>query len=93
MGLPKANKVIFLDVPPAVSKELIKSRGIHKSDTKKDVQEDDEKHLYNAYHAGKYVSTICNWDRIECTEDGRLKSIEEISDLIWQTVSADLNKK
>lgn len=92
LGLPKANKVIFLDVPPAVSRELIKSRGIHKSDTKKDVQEDDEKHLYNAYHAGKYVSAICNWDTIECTTDGQLKSIEDIADMIWQSVEPDLNR-
>jgi dTMP kinase len=92
LGLPRANKVIFLDVPPDVSRQLIASRGIHKSDTKKDVHEDDSSHLDKAYRAGKYVSKICKWDTIECTENGNLKSIEDISELVWQAVSEDLMK-
>lgn len=90
LGLPRADQVIFLDVSPDVSAELIRSRGIHKSDTKKDLQEDDSEHLSRAYHAGKYVSAICGWTTINCTDNGKMKSIEDISELIWQAVEPNL---
>lgn len=90
LKLPRADKVIFLDVPVEVSMRLMEERGIHKTGTKKDVHEEDPNHLIHAYNAGKYVGKKFGWDIINCTENGILKSRKEISDIIWDRVKNDL---
>lgn len=92
LKLPRPDRVIFLDVPVEVSMKLMEERGIHKTGTKKDVHEEDPNHLRHAYDAGKYVGNKFGWDMIDCTENGKLKSIEDISDIIWQRVKNDLDK-
>lgn len=90
LKLPKADRVIFLDVPVDVSLRLMEERGAYKAGTKKDVHEEDPNHLRHAYNAGKYVGKKFGWDMIDCTENGKLKSREEISDIIWDRVKSDL---
>jgi len=91
--LPRPDKVIFLDVPLEVSKALMEERGILKSNTKKDVHEENSDHLRKAYESGKYCSEKLGWQTIPCTKDGKIKSIEEISELIWSVVWPDLQKQ
>lgn len=89
LKLPRPDRVLFLDVPVEVSVRLAHEREGFKSNTKKDIHEESSDHLYRAYKSGKYVSEKYGWDIIECTSNGQLKSIEEISDIIWNTVSND----
>lgn len=91
LGLPRPNRVMFLDVPVNVSRKLMEERGIHKTGTVKDVHEENPEHLIQAYNSGKYVSEKFGWDVIPCTKDGNMKSIEEISGLIFDKVKQDLN--
>lgn len=93
LKLPRPNRVVFLDVPVEVSRKLMKERGLHKSNTEKDVHEQDSEHITRAYNSGKYVSEKYKWDTIECTENGNMKSIETISNLIWNIVKNDIEKK
>jgi dTMP kinase len=90
LKLPRPNKVIFLDVPINVSSKLMEERGIHKTGTVKDVHEENPDHLVKAYNSGKYVSQKYNWEVIPCTKDENMKSISEISDLIWESVKEDI---
>ncbi|MGN0960971.1 MAG: dTMP kinase [Christensenellales bacterium] len=90
LKLPKPDRVFFLDVPIEVSLKLMEERGIHKTGTAKDVHEQDPNHLKHAYNAGKYVGEKFGWDMINCVDNGKLKSIEEISELIWSRVKDDL---
>lgn len=92
LKLPRPDRVIFLDVPVGVSMKLMEERGVHKTGTPKDVHEEDPNHLRHAYDAGKYVGNKFGWDMIDCTENGKLKSIEDISDIIWQRVKNDLDE-
>lgn len=82
LSLPKADEVLFLDVPVEVSKRLANERKNLKAGTKKDIHENDRSHLQNAYYAGKYVAKKFGWKVINCTKDGQIKSIEEIHELI-----------
>ena len=92
LKLPKADKVLFLDVPIDVSLQLIKERGEYKSAKAKDIHEESREVLENAYNSGKYVGKKFGWDIIPCTtDDNKLKSIEEISELIWDSVQQDLS--
>lgn len=93
LRLPRADKVIFLDVPVDVSMRLMEERGVHKTGTKKDVHEEDPNHLRHAYDTGKYVGKKFGWDMIDCTDNGKLKSREEISDIIWDRVKKDLENR
>lgn len=93
MKLPRPNRVIFLDVPVEVSLRLAHERPSLKANTKKDIHEENPDHIYRAYNSGKYVSEKYGWDVIQCTENGQMKSIEEISDLIWERVSKDFDNQ
>lgn len=87
LKLPKPDLVIFLDVPVEVSKKLADSRGEYKSGNKKDILEQDISHLTKAYNSGKYVANKYGWTQISClNESGNLKSIEEISNDIFEVV-------
>ena len=93
LKLPKPDLVIFLDVPVEVSKKLADSRGEYKSGNKKDILEQDIYHLTKAYNSGKYVANKYGWTQISClNENGNLKSIEEISNDIFEVVKKLFNK-
>jgi dTMP kinase len=90
--LPRPDRVLFLDVPLEVSRRLMEERGIHKTNTAKDIHEENADHLRKAYDSGLYCANKLGWDIISCTDKGNMKSIEEISELIWDRVSQDIVK-
>lgn len=73
LKLPKPDITIFLHMPYTSSCELKKNR------KSLDGNEKSETHLKNAEKAYIELSELYNWDRIECVESDRIKSIEEIS--------------
>ncbi len=86
LKLPKANKVIFLDMPVEYSKKLANARTDLKNGEKKDIHELSEDHLRDAYNMGKFVAAALGWDIIHCvSQDGRLKSIDEVHAEIMNT--------
>ena len=72
LQLPKPDKTIYLHVPYKVSMELLKKR------ENLDNHERSEEHLKRAEEAYIELSELYNWDRIECVEENRLRSVEEI---------------
>lgn len=87
LKLPRADKVIFLDVPPEVSIRLAHERGELKAGTKQDIHEKDSNHLIDAYNSGKYVANKYGWTVIDCVQDGNLKSIEQIHEEIYSNIN------
>lgn len=92
LKLPRADKVIFLDVPVEISKKLANSRENLKAGTEKDIHEKDKSHLEMAYEAGKYVSQKFNWDVIPCTQEGKLLPIDKIHEMIYSSIKELLGK-
>lgn len=92
MKLPRPNRVIYLDVPLEVSQELAKARQGFKTGEAKDIHEQDPDHMRRAYESGKYVREKYGWDVISCIENGKMKSIETISELIFDRVIEDIEK-
>ena len=79
LKLPRPDIIFFLDMPPALSIQLAHNRGELKNGQKKDIHEEDENHLINAYNAGKYVANKYGWQTINCESfSGQIKSITEI---------------
>ncbi len=80
LQLPKPDKTIFLHVPYKYTKELMKNRKII------DEAEKSEKHLKQAEEAYIELSELYNWDRIECIENNKIKSIEQINNEILEKI-------
>ena len=79
--LPKPDITIFLHVPYKFAKELKKNR------KNLDIHEKSEKHLINAEKSYLELSEIYNWNYIECIRDNKLRTIEDISDEIYNIVT------
>ena len=87
LKIPKPDKIIFLNVTPEISINLMKKRNELKSGTKNDIQENDINHLVNAYNTGIYIAKKFNWDIINCFDDnGNLKNVQEIQNEIQDKI-------
>ena len=92
LKLPKPDIVFFLDMPVEKSKALANARENLKAGTKKDIHENDKEHLMFAYNTGKEVSLMYGWKEISCVDDeNEIKSIQQISDDIYEIVIKYLN--
>ncbi len=81
LGIPKADSVIFLDMPIEVSQKLLCKR-YDGDETKKDIHEADVNYLYSCRKSALYASEKLNWNVIECNSNDEALTIEEISDKI-----------
>jgi len=78
LKLPKPDKTLFLDVPIEISMKLARERAELKNGQTKDILEKDDEHLINAYEKAKYVAKKYDWITIDCSQDGKIKTIDEI---------------
>lgn len=90
--LPKADLVLFLDVNPKISNNLIKNRK-NKIDnsSKKDIHENDEQYLFNTYENSKKIAKKYNWKIISCYKKDNIKPVSEIHDEILNVVEKFLD--
>ena len=85
--IPKPDINILLYMPTEIWQQLVDkkwNRGY--TDKKRDIHEADLKHLKDAAEAYKYVAQKYNRTIIDSAPNGKLKSIEEISDELWNIV-------
>lgn len=84
-GIPKPDKVFFLNIPPKVSQTLIKNRENKFSHEKqKDIHESNATYLNKAYDNACYLINKYNWDEINCTESEELRAIDDIHEEIYK---------
>ena len=77
LGLPRPDRVLYLDVPPEVSQELLKKR--YQGDvTKKDIHEKDFAFLLHCRDCALYAADKLNWSILNCAAGKTLRSIEDI---------------
>lgn len=86
-GIPKPDKVLFLDVPPEVSQRLVEkkeARDYIKNGSNKDIHEADDNHMDDAYNAALQVVKHFSdtWESIECCKDWNIFSIDIITQKI-----------
>ena len=87
LGLPKPDLVFFLDVPPEVSRELMKNRNNKiTGESEKDIHESNADYITKSYENALYVAKKCGWIVIDCVKNGKLRSIEDINDEIYNLV-------
>ncbi|WP_050608400.1 dTMP kinase [Clostridium niameyense] len=77
--LPKPDCVIFLDMPPKYSKKLMSNRANKFTGGKeKDIHEKNDIYIKNSYDNAKYIANKYNWYRINCVDNDKVKTIDEI---------------
>lgn len=80
IGLPKPDGVIFLDVDPEISFKLMENRkNKFTGEDKKDIHETAKDYLTKTYHNACCLSKLYNWEIINCIENNKIRSIENIS--------------
>lgn len=78
VGIPKPDLVIYLNVPVEESQKLLSGRYSGDED-KKDIHEKDTEYLNRCRVAAKFVAEKSGWQIVECFENGKMRSKEDIS--------------
>lgn len=78
IGIPKPDKVIFLDMPVEVSQKLLVKR-YEGDESKKDIHESDTEYLDRCRKAAVFTARYSGWEIIPCSEYGEPRSVEKIS--------------
>lgn len=85
VGIPKPDKVIFLDMPVEVSQKLLSHRYAG-DNSKKDIHESDVEYLNKCRSAAAFTADFSGWTTIPCAKDGEARSIEDIAEDVLQEV-------
>ncbi|KUO70541.1 MAG: thymidylate kinase [Clostridia bacterium BRH_c25] len=91
LGLPVPDMVIFLDVPPLISNNLMSNRNNKiTGGSKKDIHENDREYLRKTYLNACRIAEKYEWKRIECIANNFLRNIDDIHDEIYDYVVKNL---
>jgi dTMP kinase len=86
--LPKPDKIILLKMNPGIAQRLVAER--KKKDyvtgDPKDLLERDVEHLRAAQETYLYVAKKYNWEIVDCSPKGNLRTPEDIHKEIWNIV-------
>lgn len=86
LGLPRADVVIFLDLPVEIAQKLLSKRYMG-DENKKDIHEADLDYLKKCRKNALYAAEKLNWKVIDCMKnDDEIKSVEEINRVIMSVI-------
>ena len=91
LGLPRPDLVIYLDVPTAFTEKMLRSREA-KTNTHADIHEQDMQYLATCREMGRAAAAFYGWTVIQCVEDGKMRSIEDIHAEIYRHVQKKLEE-
>lgn len=77
LGIPAPDAVIYLNVDPAVSQQLMTAR-YRGDESRKDIHEGNLDYLRRSREAAAYCSQTLGWREIECSQGGVMRPVEEI---------------
>jgi len=86
--IPKPDINILLHIPPEIGQKLVDNKGYrdYVGGNKRDIHEADINHLKEASDAYKYVAEKYNWLIINCAPDNKLRTIEDISNEVFEKI-------
>lgn len=89
LGIPKEDKVIFLDMPIECSQKLLSKR-YNENENKKDIHESHIDYLENCRKSAYYAAKKLSWSIVECSENGEPIDAEIISDKIINIIKKSI---
>lgn len=87
--LPIPDLVLFLNMPPEQSCRLMDNR----REQERDIHEQDLDYLINTYQNACWIARKYNWVIINCFENERIKSIEEINQEVFKVIQDRIIEK
>ena len=81
LKVPSPDKVLFLDVHPAVSQRLIYSR-YHGDETRKDIHEKDYRYLLRCRASAVWACEHLGWTVVACSDEEKMRTVEDIGEEI-----------
>ena len=92
LGIPSPNLTIYLDMPVEVSQKFMTER-YNGLESKKDLHERNVEFLKKGRKSALYAASKLHWVVIPCSkEDGTPKSIDEIHNMVMESVKGVLRK-
>ena len=91
MGLPKPDLVILLDMPIELTRQLMRKRESD-TNTQADIHEQDLGYLEQCRVSAKTAAAYYGWHVVSGAKDGRLRSIKEIHEEIYEIVKKCLEE-
>lgn len=89
LGIPRADYVVYLDMPTEVSQKLMSKR--YKGDEgKKDIHEKNEDFLKKCRNVASYCAKALDWKVVLCAEKGEPKTIEEIANEVYSRIEGEI---
>ena len=89
LTLPKPTKTFFLDIPQNISDQLIMKR-YQGDERKKDIHDKDILFQQKCRDTVLYCASNLNWITINCCNNDKIRSIEEINNDIFKYIMEDL---
>lgn len=77
LGLPRPDRVLYLDVPPEISQALMLKRYVGDA-SKKDIHERDFDYLRHCRDCALYAAEKLHWTVLSCAANGALRTEEDI---------------
>ena len=92
--IPEPDCVIFLDVPAEVSKSLMKDRNNKiTGESQKDIHESDFEYLKKSYENSLYIAQKYDWKKINCVENNKMRTIDDIHNEIYSIIEEKILNK
>ena len=85
LELPEPDLVIYLDLPMEISARLLRQRQ-EATHTTADIHEQDEDYLRQCRENAREIVRQLGWRRIDCSQEGALRTPEDIHEEIWTLV-------
>ena len=85
LGIKRPDNVIFLHAPFDLVTELRKARNTT-SGVEEDIHEKDLDFMLKVYENAMFLADYLSWDKIQCNEGDKFRSIEDIHAEIYQKI-------
>ena len=89
LGLPCPDLVIYLDVPTDFTEAMMRRREAD-TNTTADIHEKDMAYLATCRRTGRAAAEYYGWTVINCVQNGKMRTIEDIHEEIYRHVAACL---
>lgn len=92
--IPKPDEIIFLKMPIEKAKILMEERKNKiTGEEKKDIHELNEEYLKKSYDNACSISKKYSWTEIECVEENKIKTVEQINNEIFEKIKKFMRKE
>ena len=85
LELPEPDLVVYLDLPTELSVRLLHQRQ-EATQTTADIHEQDTAYLSQCRENAREIARQLGWKRIDCSQQGAVRSLEDIHGEIWELV-------